>query len=716
MTSKGVIKKWILDRGLGFITPDDGSEDVKFFADNLRGGSADQIREGARVEYELRARADKPTTQSFSIVVAAAAAGTKPPAAPHGIVQPDRAESAGQFLNPYNFVRYLADRPSRPDDPPAVQLLGRCPPPPHDRWVGLSGQIQCELTVETPLFISDSEEVQIVGEEHKSYRFFQYNGQPVIPASSLRGMVRSVFEAVTNSCLAVFDGERRLPYRNIRLAPRLQPGIVMRLPKGDQPGLIARCKEARVGAYPGGHRRVELDSSWKTGDTAYAVIKTTQSHDRYASPIAHKHVELGNVSDIVEGLVKITGEGNIDRKYCERFFYDIEGNQSRWMTFSTDRKTDYDDVMAQQLETKGFKTEHQHATLTPGDMVYVELEPDGRSAKNIAAVRVPRLLYRQPIGQLVPKEFSTLRRCEKPLDLCPACRTFGWVASRASKPVLGAEIAYAGRVRFSNAALTHDAGVELPIALAILSSPKPTTTGFYLADSAGRPADVTYDTAGARLRGRKFYRHQGTAHVQEYQRATDEEHDGKDDQNRTVSDARKPGNRFKFMIDFENLASVELGALLWALELEPGMCHRLGFAKPLGFGSVSLRVSNLQIVDPEKHYAALANGWSERNGRKATWIDGFKKALAETHGKDFNALDNVHDLRVLLSQPQSGLAIHYPRTPDAPDPEGKNFEWFMENKRGDGRSREGLNLSLPLAVDEEYVGGLPQHPSRPRPR
>ena len=56
--------------------------------------------------------------------------------------------------------------------------------------------------------------------------------------------------------------------------------------------------------------------------------------------------------------------------------------------------------------------------------------------------------------------------------------------------------------------------------------------------------------------------------------------DGKQDgQNRTVTDVLDKDNTFTFTVDFENLAPVELGALLWALELDE--CHhRLGFAKP----------------------------------------------------------------------------------------------------------------------------------------
>jgi hypothetical protein len=103
---------------------------------------------------------------------------------------PTEARDQYRFLNPYNFVRYLPEPAAAPDDPDA-QLLGRCAPPPHDRYVGLTGRITCTLETVTPLFISDSHDIKVTKTrladgrevEHKSYRFFQYAGKDAIPAT-----------------------------------------------------------------------------------------------------------------------------------------------------------------------------------------------------------------------------------------------------------------------------------------------------------------------------------------------------------------------------------------------------------------------------------------------------------------------------------------------------------------------------------------------------
>jgi CRISPR-associated protein (TIGR03986 family) len=198
------------------------------------------------------------------------------------------------------------------------------------------------------------------------------------------------------------------------------------------------------------------------------------------------------------------------------------------------------------------------------------------------------------------------------------------------------------------------------------------------------------------LRGRKFYRHHGQARAGEYRRAGDLQ----DDQNRTVRDALLPGAVFSFTVRFQNLAAVELGALLWSLEMDRRGVHRLGFGKPLGFGSVTIEVTGVRLLDTAERYASLANdGWKTCSDWSTRFVEPFKRALALRHAvAGFEMLDNVRDLRALLTDPPSDLPVHYPRAGRDPEPAGRNFEWFMGNKRRD----QPVNLSLP--ADDQ---GLP---------
>ncbi|MGC8950154.1 TIGR03986 family type III CRISPR-associated RAMP protein [Chloroflexus sp.] len=628
-----------------------------------------------------------------------------------------KAREAYRFLNPYNFVRYLPP-PDIPETDPDAQLLGRCPPPPHDRYVGLTGRITCSLEVVTPLFISDSHDVQVTnvllsdGREvqHKRYRFFQYDGQDAIPATSLRGMIRALFETVTNSPFSVFNGEERLEYRIDPIeAKRFKPGIVLRLPDGDQPGVIALCEEAKIGAYHEDDYLNVLHGDWRCGEAAYAVLRTTKNGVKKVEALAREQDKkrlLKHNKPLVKGWVKITGR-TIETKRNERFFYFKEGDsaKAKHVSFDTEREADFNAVLHAQLHERrdDFHRQVQSERLMPGNLVYVELEPDQKTVRNIALAKVARLRYRHAIGDLLPEHLKPSEEYER-LDI--ASRVFGWVRATPAED-RKARIAYAGRVRFSHAVLTEDKGVYAePMPLAVLASPKPTTTLFYLRKKDGelseaertQPGVVTtigYDGPN-QLSGRKFYRHHGNSlNRLEYERAGQR----RDHQNRTVRGVRVPGNVFQFTIDFHNLAPVELGALLWTLSLGEEKCFfRLGYAKPLGFGSVKLEVEQVELLDPIARYRSLqTSGWHRAlPTERSKWIAAFAEAMKRCYGKPVYELPNIIDLMTLLRDPVPPLPIHYPRTNVHPDPEGKNFEWFVANKVKSNKSANaGRNLELP---------------------
>jgi hypothetical protein len=150
----------------------------------------------------------------------------------------------------------------------------------------------------------------------------------------------------------------------------------------------------------------------------------------------------------------------------------------------------------------------------------------------LVPVSVPRTGYRHNINTLLPKEH--LRACRKYESLCPACRVFGWVCKTSKEDEENSHnkattvTAYAGRVHLENAMLISNArGIEERITLPVLSTPKPTTTRFYLSDYNGLPVQGKDDFRSGydgkdeegrlnRLRGRKFYRHHGSVDAKYY--------------------------------------------------------------------------------------------------------------------------------------------------------------------------------------------------------
>lgn len=665
-----------------------------------------------------------------------------------------------RFLNPYNFVRPLPAPGELPDDDPELHLLWRCPPPPHDRYTGLSGRITCRMTAITPVFVSDSEGVQEEN-EHKTYRFFQVDGQEVIPGSSLRGAIRSVFEAATNSSFGVFNlADQPLFYRKppeaaLGLVParvevdehgkprlHLLPGMLgIQIPsKNLYAAWIPRYRNTDKLQHPDQrkHRHVltkndlvEVPSDCRDGSECWGAIRKTSNRDK---GFPHHQVDFirkdktevekwvrGQRANytIVQGYVHQTGL-NMDVKQYERFFFEKPGSRPIFARLTKKVADCYDDLIrdyvqraeeiqnslssqssgGRKLRLSDFVRYPQ--LLTQGSLVYAELRQVKGKYEAVALypVNVSRAAYQHAVRELLDNdEQRHLLPCTDIEQLCPASRVFGWVHPEADENV-SKRVAYAGRVRFSHATIDPEERyiAEDDITLQILGSPHPTAVEFYLDLQSpnhikpGKDQPHGYDAPGARLRGRKFYRHHPDGVLEEESTSDD-----RTKFNRTLRGVVMQNSAFDFTIEFENLHPVELGALLWTLELEPGMFHRLGYAKPLGLGSVSIEVMKLSLVRQSARYTEsgslgdAAAGRVDYTEQSNPTIDHFKTstrglytdAMGRLYSQPFNELVNISDLRNLLSDEPlpPDMRIHYPRL--RRDDIQDQFQWFVQNKKSD---------------------------------
>ncbi|MGC5234466.1 TIGR03986 family type III CRISPR-associated RAMP protein [Streptomyces albogriseolus] len=574
---------------------------------------------------------------------------------PHGTAAPrpepkpalERPVSAEEFVNPYTFI------PARPRTSgiPA-DLADRRPEGHHrirpDRW---TGRIAVTLTCATPLLLLDTARPVEGPRGHFTYPVPRHaDGSPLLPATSVKGMLRAAYEAVTNSRFGVFAGhDERLGYRRpVGTAQRMRPARVS--DDGEHIELLAaallpRYRPSDAVAYPDGTRPEHGDyvtavvarrngKSWKV---VPRTLKKRPVPDRASAVPLPTTTEAGRQ---VHGWVFATNQ-NINNKRSERIFYPdpsgppayrlTDAHKAEWEKLILDYRAAHRpaDIHERKKDGGGRAapdeylgddpgdtawSPHQYddawLRLTPGTLCYAQVE-NGR-LQGLYPVMISRGLFAKPPADLLDPSLHPASHLD---GLSPADRVFGW--TNPSGPG-----AYRGQLRIgpvtcqtpSDEAIEEFQDTGLP--LAVLSTPKPQQGRFYLSHHRNAPhkplpdgtSKTEWFTGNQGLRGRKTYWHHATlpdgywdnptedrtgtdtptGHHQEYRRPDGERL--RDDQNRSVRGWIRPGTCFRLTLDVDNLTDLELGALAWLLTLEDGHFHRLGHGKPLGFGSVHLAV------------------------------------------------------------------------------------------------------------------------------
>lgn len=178
----------------------------------------------------------------------------------------------------------------------------------------------------------------------------------------------------------------------------------------------------------------------------------------------------------------------------------------------------------------------------------------------------------------------------------------------------------------------------------ILASPKLTTFQHYLVQPEDTQAqkiklkhyasELEKETV---IRGHKLYWHKGSE--------PDIKHPNPEETSETQKTEIKPigtGVKFKFTMHFENLRNVEIGALMWVLDIAANEKYRLslGMGKPLGMGAVKIE-PKLYFSDRISRYKQLfsENNWeiaeNEVNRQKySDYISKFENYIIKELHKD----------------------------------------------------------------------------------
>lgn len=605
---------------------------------------------------------------------------------------------------PYNFIPL----------PPGVVKAQT--PLPHDKYFppaeARTGVIECTLQTCAPTYIRGmltEEQYHRFGEkktealttEEKAERapFFamgnkSQNGfrRPVIPGSSLRGMIRNLVEIAGFGRIRWVTNEPPFFFRAVA-APNEDP---LREPYKQVLGAFG--KHVRAGYLKKGSRGEWMVQPAKTpkemgwpDQAAYLKVKE-RIIDKKALPHLIRfdnkeyHPQFHFVSFEVEtpkgkrGLHITIGDRNANYEHegvlvCSGNMAETNAQSSKRsshaLVLEANSKAKALPISKQALlDFRNGLTAFQKEKLQPdwaggewgclkvGAPIFYVVE-DGEVAYfgHCPNFRIPARLFGKKRAA-IPVDFvpPEMRNAPAP-DLAEAI--FGWVEEKEQFP----KGQCAGRVFFEDAQCTSSGPnfwlEPQPITLHTLAGPKPTTFQHYLVQDQTKGHDpdqrvslAHYGTAPGQteIRGFKLYWHKGATPQLE---ASTKEREHESQLTRVVP--LRPGVEFTFKIRFENLRPEELGALLWALTLpgEPGQeyRHKLGMGKPLGMGAVKI-MPQLRLLDRTSRYRTLVqdNKWHEAvaSGDPQTYLKAFESYVLGQLPAPKQRLQEVDRIRMLL--------------------------------------------------------------------
>ncbi len=300
----------------------------------------------------------------------------------------------------------------------------------------------------------------------------------------------------------------------------------------------------------------------------------------------------------------------------------------------------------------------------PGDLVWVEWDTVKGCIVSLGWHYYYRWAYTDSVRKdadaprlerhgLFPLEAErTPDAADAPMGLSSVRRLFGYSGDNEGSKGIGKNdhSQLMGRVSV-NAGLevvgdddTEDGRFLRPTFLKELGMPRPSAVEHYVKQKhhpRPRPTDratlvtygdaVGYDAPGE-LAGRKFYLDRPNAFAEDASDANRQ-----NERSTLALEASKPGRKFRFTVRFRDLDAAELAAVLVALSPDEfksvlggthttGYCSKLGYARPLGWGSVRIAAKQLLMLDeagetptlkPEADLAA----WVTKNHRKTATQD-----------------------------------------------------------------------------------------------
>lgn len=494
------------------------------------------------------------------------------------------------FYNPYTFVS-VNDRVFYLNEEEVKELATiQDVPVEHS----LSGSIEVVFKALSPFCVRSD------GEQSANM-----NGKYFVPGSSIKGMIRSVFEIMTYSNM-------RNGIANSRYSMRDLSNDDYKLKSSDGPqrsGFLVLLN----GNYYIQECKSEAKKYSEIAQLANKRPGIDEKQLKFAKKIRDKYDLLRSPFVKVGEEMKMWFFSNFIDKKNHEFLFDIpDFDESHLIPLEEKEYNDFIFIHEKENANESWKywkrklKNYSSIEEIKKDNYYGIVPCFFRKKTNKFAVRDLgfSLLYRQPYPYTI-HDFLPDEHKKDGIDLAQA--VFGYVNSNN---------ALKGRVQVGNAFIENAKPTSEQTF--VMGSPKPTFFPFYIEQEDGKK-QVTYCSKNSIINGYKRFLLWDSAKIGDAEKTK-------------VTSSFIPlsqGTQFTTRIYFHNLHDYELGALLSAITFYQNMdcSHALGYAKPFGYGRLAVTDCKLNLANDSKIvttdlYKAFVTKIYERLGlSEDDWLD-----------------------------------------------------------------------------------------------
>ncbi|WP_298943939.1 TIGR03986 family CRISPR-associated RAMP protein [uncultured Psychromonas sp.] len=490
----------------------------------------------------------------------------------------------------------------------------------HPFQEGGSGAIEYTLNNKTPLCVGAEQEKDAQGISVVKWAR-DPSGKPVIPGSSLKGMVRSVLEIASFGKFNAID-DSHFSFRDISSKSHYLTKVIEE--NDVQAGWIKYNKTNKVWEFTEAdfcklsHEALNqaLKKNIRNSDTAIEKYEQVKLSNEYKANISLPRGKQGKrwADDFNQGTTigycvftneRIKGQGKASDYEFSYFFYNKRSVKSSNVDaqvqhlFANHRSMTCE-IRGKETDQVQYLQENEH----PVHGIPVFALKKGSEVHSIGFARMPRVSYKNGTKDLADNQ-NKAHSADAYFDMAELM--FGTLREKA--------LSIKSRVMFSDATL-DSCEHNLTSAPVILSSPKATFLGGYI-QQHDPESYSDYNNDNSVLSGWKRYPIKRDFKENDSQEV-------KSNKVKSKLELLEAGSKFSGKIFFHNLKQEELSALLWALTLGGSSfnCHSLGHGKPLGAGAVQFSITDDNIK---------VKGAS--TAKVSAYIDTFESHMEKVHYK-----------------------------------------------------------------------------------